>query len=342
MAASVARPVADALVAACETGDVELLRRFCAASPGLLATTKVDAEGYTCAHVAAFYQQRPVLELCRELCPTLLSTAAADGRVPGHEAASAGSAATIELLGRLGSPLCVPGIARTAAAGGHAAVLRALVAATQGRADVIDPTDAWFTSAHAAACCGHADVIRVLHELAPQSLSAATELGWTVAHAAASTGNTNCLALLGRLGVALDRPSALNGVRPWQLACLSSLGCTMELAVLGVDTSRTESEQPPHISQDVAEFLDILRGPALLLAAQKRLAFCYAANKARCKVWLCDDLVEQIGQLVSAARVARAVWTARELQRCSACFTTTLAQCPEEDTYRGKPKRQRT
>jgi hypothetical protein len=100
----------------------------------------------------------------------------------------------------------------------------------------------------------------------------------------------------------------------------------MQLAVHGVDTSM-ERHETEKFGQDVIEFMDILLGKARVLSAALRLAFM-AGMKSRNKasVFLCDDLIEQVGQLVTSARVARAVFTATEMQRAESCLSGAFAQ----------------
>lgn len=328
------------LLVACEGGDVELLQQACTAHPCLLARTRFGIDCDTVAHVAAFYAQSSVLRLIHKVCPALLTSSTADGRLPAHEAAASGSPSTIGLLSRLGAvdSLFAPGVVRTAAAGGHADVMRAIVAATSGKVDIVDASADGFTSAHAASCCGHVEALLLLHELRSDSLYASTLLhGWTCAHMAACSGHAACLALFGRLGVPLDCcswpecPSSAT-VRPFQLACRTSISCTMQLAVDGVDTSpallpaHLETQQ---LGDDIIQFLYILRGKARVLSATLRLNFkagIDSAIKRKLPVFLCDDLVEKVGQLITPARVARTLHMARELQCAHVCFEDALAR----------------
>ena len=322
------------LLVACEGGDMALLQQACTADPCLLARTRFGIDCDTMAHIAAFYAQGSVLGLIHRVCPALLTSISADGRLPAHEAAASGSASTIGLLSRLGAAdsLFAPGVVRTAAAGGHVDVMRAIVAATSGKVNILDASADGFTSAHAATCCGHVEALLFLHEMSIDSLYASTLLhGWTCAHMAACSGHANCLALLGRLGVPLDCCSwpecaSTATVRPFELACRTSLSCTMQLAVDGVDTSiavlpaHLETQQ---LSEDVIQFLYLLQGKARVLSAMLRLKFkagIDSANKHKLPVLLCDDLVEKVGQLITPARVARALHVARELQCAHVCF----------------------
>lgn len=309
----------------------------------------VDADGHTIAHIACFFHQHAVLQLCHELCPHLLCTVGTGGWVPAHDAAVNGHADTIELLHKLGATasLFYPGIARTAAAQGHSVVLRALYAATSSQDVIVDATadnDAsGFTSAHAAASCGHFDTLKVLHELAPSSLSRATAHGgvgvsscWTPAHAAASSGHAACLAVLGGFGVDLDRPSSEDwpdaGATPFQLACVAGkLSCVIELAVLGVDTSVTvqpSRSEADRLSTGIVEFLEILRDTAPLHTAKQRLAVAqstvHCGGAPWCMTmgtgWMPLDIVEMIATRVTAARGARCLWTDKEMLRAVNCF----------------------
>lgn len=326
-----------ALLEVCESGNVELLRRVCASNRELLATT-FGSERDTIAHIAAFYGHGPILQLIHQTCPMLLSSVTADERAPAHEAAAAGSVATIILLAQLGAvdSLLMPGVVRTAAAGGHVDVLRALVVATSGKVDLVDASSDNFTSGHTATACGHVEAVLFLHELRRDSLHASTRAhGWTCAHMAACTGDLKCLSLLGRLGLPLDCYSyaqwpACATVRPFQIACRTSIACTMHLAVHGVDTSTTvpigHVEAEKH-GEDVTHFLELLQGKARLLSALLRLTF-KVATQYNASVVLCDDLVEEVGQLLTPARIARAYYTADQMQSATACLEETLARRP--------------
>ena len=328
-----------ALLGACESGDVDLLRQVGLSNPELLATT-VGAEGDTIAHIAAFYGQAAVLRLVHQMRPTLLSAVTADGRAPAHDAAAAGSAASIVLLAQLGAvgSLLLPGIVRTAAAGGHVGVLHALVATTSGKVDLVDASSDGFTSGHAATACGHVEALSFLHDLRRDSVLATTKPhGWTCAHVAALTGDIKCLSLLSRLGLPLDChswpqwPDSAT-VRPFQIACRTSISCTMHLAVHDVDTSIAVlpgHQEPQQLSEDVKLFLKILRSTARTLSALLRLKFkssMQSATKNNSSVLLCDDLVEQVGKLLTPARIARANYTAEQVQRASTSLDASLAR----------------
>jgi hypothetical protein len=106
----------------------------------------------------------------------------------------------------------------------------------------------------------------------------------------------------------------------------------MQLAVDGVDTSpallpaHLETQQ---LGDDIIQFLYILRGTARVLSATLRLNFkagIDSAIKRKLPVFLCDDLVEKVGQLITPARVARTLHMARELQCAHVCFEDALAR----------------
>jgi hypothetical protein len=85
-------------------------------------------------------------------------------------------------------------------------------------------------------------------------------------------------------------------------------------------------QETEKLGEDVVQFLDILRGKARVLSAMLRLAFKAGMRSANVKFNLCDDLIEQVGQLITSARVARAVYTEAELQRAKSCLHGALVQ----------------